>query len=212
METVKGSEYLQKLKEAMKSEEYKSYTPSTRPYIAKLAKLKSLSNLESCFPENKNFGSTFERVAKQEFEMKNIKSLSIGKIVFKGFTVSMETPSDGLFIDIPANLNELVYIRTLTYGATAFFIIASEHSYQDVLMAFKGSFMDDYQNPEGVLYKSQIILLTVLDVNQEAIIKSSFDDLKEFIDKPFYNKDTYGYPILCKGFYAKDNRVFIRNN
>jgi len=209
MEEVKGTEYLKKLKEAMSSEEYKSYTPPARPYIAKLAKLNSLANLDSCFSENKNFGNTFELIAKQEIEMENVKSLSVGEIVFKGFTVSMEAPSNGLFVDTPTNLSDLVYIRTLTYGVTAYFVIASEHSYQDVLTAFKN---DDYKNPEGILHKSQIILLTVSDVNQEAIIKSSFDDLKEFMNKPFYNKEAYGYPIFCKGFYAEDNQVFNGDN
>ena len=207
MEEVKGTDYLKKLKEAMSSEEYKSYTPPTRPYIAKLAKLNSLVNLDSCFSENKDFGNTFERIAKQEFELENVKSLSVGEIVFKGFTVSMETPSNGLFVDTPTNLSDLVYIRTLTYGVTAYFVIASEHSYQDVLTAFKG---DDYKKPEGILQKSQIILLTVSDVNQEATIKSSFDDLKEFVNKPFSNKEACGYPIFCKGFYAKNNEVFVK--
>lgn len=144
---------------------------------------------------------------KQKFELKNIKSLSVGKVVLKGFTVSMDVPPTGLFIDTPSNLSELVYTRTLTYGATAYFIIASEHSYQDVLKAFKVN--DDYQN---ILHQSQIILLTVSDGSQEAILKSSFDDLKEFVNNPFSNKDTYGYPIFCQGQYAKDNEAFKMDN
>jgi len=207
MEEVKRIEYLKKMKEALKSEEYKSNTPPTRPYILKIADLKSLANLESCFPENKNFGNTLEMIGKEKLEMKNIKSLSVGKIVLKGFTVSMDVPPTGLFVDTPSNLSELVYIRTLTYGATAYFIIASEHSYQDVLKAFKVN--DDYQN---ILRKSQIILLTVSDASQEAIIKSSFNDLKEFVNNPFPNKDTYGYPIFCQGQYAKDNEAFKTDN
>lgn len=210
LDVVKGVEYLQKLKEAMNSEEYQSYIPSKRPYIAKLAEVKSLSSLENYFPDNKKFGNTFERIAKQEFDLKNINSLSLGEIVFKGFTVSMETPSSGLFIDIPSNLNDLVYVRTLTYGVTAYFMLASECSYQDVLMAFKDN---DYQNAKGTLRKkSQIILLIISDVSQEAIIKSSFEDLIKFVDKPFYNRDIYGYPIFCRGFYAKDNKVFRKYN
>jgi hypothetical protein len=207
MEEVKSIEYLKKMKEALKSEEYKSETPATRPYIVKIADLKSLANLEHCFPENKNFGNTLEMIGKQKLEMKNIKSLSVGKIVLKGFTVSMDVPPTGLFIDTPSNLSELVYTRALTYGATAYFILASEHSYQDVLTAFKVN--DDYQN---ILHQSQIILLTVSDASQEAIIKSSFDDLKEFINNPFPNKDSYGYPIFCQGLYAKDNGAFKTDN
>lgn len=202
MESIRMIEYKKKIKEAMNSEEYKNYTPPTKPYIAKIADLKSLSNLESCFPENKEFGSTLEKIGKQYIEMKNIKSLSVGKIIIKGFTVSMDVPSTGLFIETPDNLGELVYIREITYGVTAYFIIASEYSYQDVLKTFK---FDGYENLKS---KSQIILLTVSDLNQEAIIKSSFDDLKGFVNDPFSNKDTYGYPIFCKGLYAKDNRLF----
>nr|WP_321486661.1 hypothetical protein [uncultured Draconibacterium sp.] len=39
---------------------------------------------------------------------------------------------------------------------------------------------------------------------------SSFDDLKEFMNKPFHKKDAYGYSIFCKGFYAKNNKVFAK--
>ena len=205
METISGIEYKKKIKEAMKSEEYKSYTPPTKPYIAKIADLKSLSNLESCFPENKNFGNTLEKIGKQYLEMKNIKSLSVGKIMIKGFTVSMDIPTASLFIDMPDNLNELVYIREITYGVTAYFIIASEQSYQDVLNTFK---FDEYQKLKN---KSQIILLTVSDLNQDAIIKSSFDDLAEFLKAPF-SEYRYGYPIFCKGLYANDNTIFTRDN
>ena len=64
MENVKGTQYLQKLKEALASEEYKNHMPASRPYIAKLADLKSLSNLESCFSDNKKFANTFEKIAR----------------------------------------------------------------------------------------------------------------------------------------------------
>ena len=77
--------------------------------------------------------------------MKNIKSLCISEVIFKGFTISMDVPSDGLFIAPPSSLEELVYIRTLTYGVTAYFVIASNNSYQNVLEAFKNSFMDESQ-------------------------------------------------------------------
>ena len=55
--------------------------------------------------------------------MKNIKSLCISEVIFKGFTISMDVPSDGLFIAPPSSLEELVYIRTLTYGVTAYFVM-----------------------------------------------------------------------------------------
>lgn len=209
MKNVSGIEYMQKLKEVMKSEEYKSYTPSTKPYIAKLANIKSFPNLEGCFPDNKRFGKLVEIIAKQKLEMKGIKSLSVGKVIFQGFTASMDTPSNGIFMDIPENFNELIYIRTLTYGVTAYFVIASEYPYQDVLKALKSY---DYQKTKETISKSQIILLTVSDISQEAILKSSFDDLNKFLANPFQNKYTYGYPVFCKGFYVKDNEVLIEDN
>lgn len=205
METVKMIEYKKKLKEALKSEEYKSYTLPTGPYIAKIANVKSLADLENYFPENKSFGNTMEMIGKQHLELKNTKSISIGKIIVKGFTVSMDVPTAGLFIDAPSNLSELVYVRTLTYGVTAYFIIASEHSYQEVLKAFK---FNGYQN---LKHKSQIILLTVSDQAQEAIMKSSFDDLTEFLKNPF-SEYRYGYPIFCNGCYVENNSAFKRDN
>ena len=180
METVKGSEYLQKIKEAISSKEYQSYTSPQRPHIVKFAELKSLSNIENCFPYNKEFGNALKKIAQQEFNMKNIKSLCISEVIFKGFTISMDVPSDGLFIAPPSSLEELVYIRTLTYGVTAYFVIASNNSYQNVLEAFKNSFMDEYYNPNGTLHESQIILLTISDINQEASIKLTFNDLNRF--------------------------------
>ena len=180
METVKGSEYLQKIKEAISSKEYQSYTSPQRPHIVKFAELKSLSNIENCFPYNKEFGNALKKIAQQEFNMKNIKSLCISEVIFKGFTISMDVPSDGLFIAPPSSLEELVYIRTLTYGVTAYFVIASNNSYQNVLEAFKNSFMDEYYNPNGTLHESQVILLTISDINQEASIKLTFNDLNRF--------------------------------
>lgn len=61
MEDVKGSEYLQKIKEALKSKEFQSYTSPQRPYIIKFAELKSLSNIENCFPYNKEFGNALKK-------------------------------------------------------------------------------------------------------------------------------------------------------
>lgn len=63
----------------------------------------------------------------------------------------MDIPSKSIFINEPFSSEDLVYIRSLTYGTTAYFIIVSEKSYQDVLSAFKSSFMDDYNNLK-VLY------------------------------------------------------------
>ena len=211
METVKGSEYLQKIKEAISSKEYQSYTSPQRPHIVKFAELKSLSNIESCFPY-KDFGNTLKKIAIQEFNVENIKSLCIGEVIFKGFTTSMDVPSNGLFINEPTSSEKLIYIRSLTYGVSAYFIVASEAPYKEVLTAFKDSFMDDYNNPKGVLHNSKIILLTTSDINQEAEVKATFNDLNNFLKNPFMGGKIYGYPIYCTGFYVKNNKIFTRES
>ena len=61
-----------------------------KKYIIKFAELKSLSNIENCFPYNKEFGNALKKIAQQEFNMKNIKSLCISEVIFKGFTISMD--------------------------------------------------------------------------------------------------------------------------
>lgn len=212
METVKGSEYLQKIKEAISSKEYQSYTSPQRPHIVKFAELKSLSNIESCFPYNKDFGNTLKKIALQEFNVENIKSLCIGEVIFKGFTTSMDVPSNGLFTNEPTSFEKLIYIRSLTYGVSAYFIVASEAPYKEVLTAFKDSFMDDYNNPKGVLHNSKIILLTTSDINQEAEVKATFNDLNNFLKNPFMGGKIYGYPIYCTGFYVKNNKIFTRES
>ena len=83
MEDVKGSEYLQKIKEALKSKEFQSYTSPQRPYIIKFAELKSLSNKENCFPYNKEFGNALKKIAQQEFNMKNKKAYVLVKLYSK---------------------------------------------------------------------------------------------------------------------------------
>lgn len=210
METATYNGYLKKIKEAIKSEEFSNYSFPTRPYQVKLAELQNLENLDSCFADNKDFGKTFKRIVKQEFNMDKVKSLCIGKVVFKSFTVSMETPTDGLFMKEPSDIENLVYVRTLTYGTSAYFVIGSNKNYQEVLAAFKDSFMNDLHNQEGALNKSQIILLTISDINQEAEVKATFNDLNSYLKNPFMSGNTYGYPIYCKGLYAKDNSLFIK--
>ena len=61
------------------------------------------------------------------------------------------------------------------------------------------------------LHESQIILLTRSDINQEASIKLTFNDLNRFLKNPL-NGNTYGYPIYCEAFSFKNNKVFTREN
>lgn len=110
--------------------------------------------------------------------MKNIKSLCISEVIFKGFTISMDVPSDGLFIAPLSSLEELVYIRTLTYGVTAYFVIASNNSYQNVLEAFKNSFMDEYYNPNGTITRIPNYFINDIRYKPRSIYKINIQRLK----------------------------------
>jgi hypothetical protein len=210
MNKTRWVEYLQNLKDALKSDEYKSFKSPSQPYKFRLANLGSLSYIENLIPDNKKFAKALEDICRQTLKMDNVKSLTLGEVVFKGFSVTMDIPSKGIFIDPPTNIDNLVYIRELTYGTSAYFVIASDHRFQDVLDAFKSSFVDAYEREAGALNKSQIRLLTISDISQEGIIKGSFGDLKTFMKDPFENGKQYGYPILCKGYRVKDNSVFVQ--
>lgn len=181
-----------------------------RPYTAQLAELKSLESLSGCFMENHTFSRTLEDICRQKFDMKKVKSLTVGKVVFKGFTVSMDMPADGLFVNVPSNLDGLVCVCGLTYGTSAYFVIASESPYEDVLSAFKGAFVREYSQPHGTLHTAQIVLLTVTEVDQNAIVNDSFEALADYLKTPFRDGKTYGYPIFCRGQYVKDNSSFVK--
>ena len=89
-----------------------------------------------------------------------------------------DVPSDGLFIAPPSSLEELVYIRTLTYGVTAYFVIASNNSYQNVLEAFKNSFMDEYYNPNGTITRIPNYFINDIRYKPRSIYKINIQRLK----------------------------------
>jgi len=84
MDMPQGVEYLKVLKEALKSDEYKSFKNPSRPYKFRLANLGSLSYVEKLFPENKRFANALEQLCRQTLKMEHVNSLSLGEIVFKG--------------------------------------------------------------------------------------------------------------------------------
>lgn len=211
MEKGNGSEYLQKMKEAINSDEYTSYSSRKRPHIVRFLALKNLSEVENLFHKNPSFGKVLAKIGSQEFSLRKVKSICLGEIIFKGFTVSMDTPLHGIFVDEYKSTDSLVYIKSLTYGVSAYCVIISEYSYNDVLAALKQSFIESSSTPQGVLYNSQIISLITKDVNQESEIKGTFQDLDIFLHNPFQHGESYGYPIYCLGYYEKGNGIFVNN-
>lgn len=208
MNDVRQNEYNKIIKEVIRSKEYQNFKYPTRPYIAKLTELKSLENVELYIDDNENFASILKKMGNKEFDMNNTISLCLGKVIFKGFTVSMDIPEKGIFVENPTNKDNLVYLRTLTYGTSAYFLIASKYPYNEIVSSLKGPFVKKQEN-EKILNNSQIILLTISDIRQTADISNSFEALQNYLNNPFMSGETYGYPIFCKGMYVKDNSTFI---
>lgn len=210
MDTITHFIYKKKLKEALESKEFFNHKYSMRPYKVEIAEFKNLKDLDLFFVDNSMFGKTLEEIGRQKFSLKGVKSLCIGKVLFKGFTVSMDFPVNGLFVNKRLNSEENVYVKSLTYGVCAYFIIASELSFQEVLTVLTKPIVYDYHEKNRILQRSQIILLTVSDISQNANIMNTFDDLNSFLKNPFMNGNLYGYPILCKGIYVNDNDLFVK--
>lgn len=194
-----GKAYLQFIKGMLKSDEYAGdNTPAIDLY--RIKQLKSLSKAEECFPDNKTLGETICKIAEQSFGNPT-STLALGEITYRGLSVSMDIPANGIFTDDPKNSDKLVYTRRLTYGATGYFIIGSDMKYQDLKSALsKPSFSSGITN-------GQIILITVDTPDQNGIIHRSFSDLNDFFMQP-YSDGSYGYPIYCQGCYVSDNSIF----
>lgn len=71
-----------------------------------------------------------------------------------------------------------------------------------------------FNKRSGKVYPKVIffILLTTSDINQEAEVKATFNDLNNFLKNPFMGGKIYGYPIYCTGFYVKNNKIFTRES
>lgn len=62
-----------------------------------------------------------------------MKSWVVSEFIFRGFIITMDTPAQGIFIDLSENINNLAYVRRITYGVTGYFVIAGNLTYQEVL-------------------------------------------------------------------------------
>lgn len=196
--------YLEIFKRARKSEEYNNFvkTKKNKIHRARIAEIQSYEDIEKVFTDNIRFGKAIREIVPQEYGKKH-KQLSIGEIIFKNFTVTMEIPANGIFKNIHRkdSIDNPVYIRSITYGSIAYFIIESESPYEDMLNAFKEtkmSFKASCIRTDGVLHKSRIILFTISDISQENRKRNTFGDLEKYMENPYcYGNDMYEYHIYC---------------
>ena len=203
-----GRAYQHFVKDLIKSEEYES---SKQPHLHlyRLANISSVENLSKIFPDNGKLAKSLEDIVKQKVNAEHFQNWIVGEVVFKGFSVTMDAPGQkGLFENSNIQTKGLVYLRSMTYGATAYFIMGSNLPYDEVKSLLSTPSIVD--NAKEKLSKSAIILISNSSIDQNAALSTSFEALNAFIERP-YTKGSYGYPIYCTGCYLDDNRFFHFN-
>ena len=203
-----GVAYQHFVKDLIKSEEYES---SKQPHLHlyRLANISSVENLSKIFPDNGKLAKSLEDIVKQKVDAEHFQNWIVGEVVFKGFSVTLDAPGQkGLFENSNIQTKGLVYLRSMTYGATAYFIMGSNLPYDEVKTLLSTPSIVD--NAKEKLSKSAIILISNSSIDQNAALSTSFEALNAFIERP-YTKGSYGYPIYCTGCYLDDNRFFHFN-
>ena len=176
----------------------------------KMVEVYTSEDIEKALPDNNGIlGKLLSKETEKTSEKKGTtKSKSTGILVNRSFTTYMDTPVHGFFKDKAMNENteNPVYIRSITYGKVAFFVIESPYSYKEVEEAIlsKLSLNDAIEKGTKVLQNSTITLFVVTDHLQTAKVYTNFEELDKFLESPF-NEYSYGYPIYCQGAYTKDN-------
>lgn len=203
-----GVDYQHFVKDMLKSEEFgDNMTP--RLHLLRVANLGNPDNLPFVFSENYAVATRLLNIIKEKIRSDDLRTWLIGEIVFRGFTVTMDSSdSDGLLKDNKIDEKGLVYIKSMTYGSTGYFIVGSNVTYDDLKAAIITPNL--VTNPFEKLSESSIFLITNSSPNQEATLSTTFDGLNEFIKTP-YSNGSYGYPIYCTGCYIDDNSFFLLN-
>lgn len=203
--------YKELFSDALESKQYKEYINNRlSPFDVKLVEVYTYEDIEKAFPYNEILGGLLSKEAKKTSTIKGIKSRMTGVLANRSFSVYADTPVQGLFGEKAMNENSEnpVYIRSITYGKTAYFVIESQYSYKEIEEAVKAKLsLSNAVNGAEVLKNSTITLFVVPDNRQTANVYTSFQDLDKFLETPF-NEHLYGYPIYCQGVFTKDNTIF----
>ena len=199
-----GAAYNKYIKQAIRSEEYKSSkTPQLN--LFRVTNITELDSLDEVLTDNKAFATAIREVIRQDSNVDNIRNWTIGEIVFKGFSVTMDIPEAGIFVDKNISEKGLVYVRSITYGATAYFVIGTDLPFTEIR-----SLLTSWSNldcNESKLKNSSITIFTNSSLGQNAVIHHSLESLDYFLNNP-YGNEGYGYPIYCSGCYLEDNSFF----
>lgn len=189
-----GVNYLKFIKDVLKSEEYQRYKqPGLN--LFRFAEIGSVENLKRVFPNNSKLALTLQDIVSQKMNIQQYRNWIVGEIVFRGFTVTMDFPSkDGIFENNNFSTEELVYVRSITYGSSAYFIIGSNLSYNEVRSIISTPSIVD--NISKKLSDSSIVFISNSSLGQNAILSTSFEAINRYIKEPYESGD-YGYPIYC---------------
>lgn len=207
-----ASGYMKLLVKSLDSQEYKEYIESKHSSLGvKLVEIYSSTDLNKVFPNNDGIlGENLAKVMSNGSKINDVKSRLAGELSSINFTAYMDYPANGFFQDKDNDMRQdnPVYVRSISYGKAAFFVIESKYPYKEVADAVLSKLsLSNVENTEEILKNSTITLFTVADSQQTAEVYRSFIDLDAFLNTPF-TEFSYGYPIFCQGAYAKNNAPF----
>lgn len=203
-----GANYQHFIKDMLNSEEYVSNN-LPRLDLFRICNLGAPENLKMIFKNNKKFANTILDIIQQRSKTNKFQNWVLAEIVFRGISVTMDTPSvPGLLKNKSLESKGMVYVRSITYGATAYLIIGSNFSYNEIKKFITTPSLAE--NASQRLSDSSIIFISNSTLGQDAKLSTSFDSLNSFIKEPYTTRN-YGYPIYCTGCYINDNSFFHIN-
>lgn len=214
--------YKKFMKEVLNSTEYKNFLHNggRESLDFQCTEYFSYSDIEKAFSSNAGLAKIFSSKVRTNSQKTNIKSRLLGQLISKNFTVTMEVPINGFFKDKSRDISEEnpVYVRSISYGKIALLSVESEYSFEEVKKSVEAGIKWKIFNAGGgystkdieILQKSTITLYLISDdtngnANQ---FFSSLDDIKNAFQLN-YTDANIGLPILCKGYYTKNNSIFI---
>lgn len=190
------------IRDILASEEWATFVERTHsPAVYGICNLRSITNLVYLFPDNPKFAEGMAESIRLRSSIKTPKSLLFGKVEIQGMRIAMELPKEGLFLTSPADKEELVYIKSLTYGATAYFVVISDRKYDEVMGCFKGlhgSLLDAFKSEGGLLRGSEIYSFITDSTSENAMVATDIGTLVDFTASPF-TLQKFGYPLYVDG-------------
>lgn len=201
IEKPSGAGYNKYVKDALRSEEYKT-SKAPQLDLFRFTNITDLDYLSDVLSDNRAFSEKIREVVEQYENTDNINNWTVGEIIFKGFSVTMDIPEAGVFMNKDISEKGLVYVRSITYGASAYFVIGSDLPFKDIKELL--SSLSESDGNESKLNTTSITVFTNSSLGQNAVVHRSLESLSTFLRNP-YDKDEYGYPVYCTGCYLEDN-------